>query len=491
MVPNHPNGEKYFKTPLTLDMEYAMYPRLKEDHDLLPALMEAVCAHASGVCTNIDSSPVAVKPRQFVLSELPARGIGAEAVLQLFGSSVSPSLSASAGPRHLGFVTGGATPAAMLGDWLTSVYDQNPVSNLDSATALQVERHTVAMLRSLFGLSSEFEGTLVSGATMSNFVGLAVAREWAGRACGVRVSDEGISAMPRPGIFSATPHSSTTKALSMLGIGRKMWQEIPSLLRREAMDMGALEQRLAACAGPAIIIASAGTVNTGDFDDFTELVRLKQSYGFYLHIDAAFGGFASVSPDLRPLLKGWSCADSICIDLHKWLNVPYDSAVAFTRHRDLQMDVFANVSAYLSHDLDDPEPVHLAPENSHRWRALPAWFTLMAYGEEGYREIVERDCRLARKLGQRLQQSDDFELLAPVQLNIVCFALKNPDVTARFIEAVRDSGRTLVTPTVFKGTPAIRAAFSNWRTTDVDLDIAWQAFQTASRALSKRRTKEF
>ncbi len=465
-----------------------MYPRLEEDHDQLPALMEAVCAHASGVCTKIDSNPVAVRPHQLVLSELPARGIGAEAVLQLFGNTVSPSLTASAGPRHLGFVTGGATPAALLGDWLTSVYDQNPVSNLDGAAALQVERHTVAMLRSLFGLPSEFEGTLVSGATMSNFVGLAIAREWAGRACGVRVSDEGLSAMPRFSIFSATPHSSSTKALSMLGMGRKMWQEVPCLSGREAMDMGALEQMLATCEGPCMVIASAGTVNTGDFDNFAELARLKQSYGFYLHVDAAFGGFASVSPDLRPLVEGWSCADSICIDLHKWLNVPYDSAVAFTRHRDLQADVFANVSAYLGRNLDDPEPIHLAPENSHRWRALPAWFTLMAYGADGYREIVERDCRLAWELGERLKRSDVFELLAPVHLNIVCFALRNPDVTSRFVEVVRDSGRTLVTPTVFKNTPAIRAAFSNWRTTDADLDIVWETFLTSARGLSKRET---
>ena len=207
---------------------------------------------------------------------------------------------------------------------------------------------------------------------MSNFVGLAVAREWAGRTRGVRVSDDGVSAMPRMAIYSATPHSSSIKVLSMLGIGRKCWQEVACQTDREAMDMAALEQRLAADEGPSVVIASAGTVNTGDFDNFEELARLKQTYGFYLHVDAAFGGFASVSPDLRYLLEGWTCADSICIDLHKWLNVPYDSAVAFTRHRDLQVDVFANVSTYLGRNLEDPEPIHLAPENSHRWRALPA-----------------------------------------------------------------------------------------------------------------------
>ena len=232
-----------------------------------------------------------------------------------------------------------------------------------------------------------------------------------------------------------------------------------------------------------MVIASAGTVNTGDFDDFAELARLKQAHDFYLHVNAAFGGFAGVSPDLRPLLAGWTCADSICIDLHKWLNVPYDSAVAFSRHRDLQVDVFSNASAYLGRSLDDPEPIHLAPENSHRWRALPAWFSLMAYGSDGYREIVDRDCRLARAFGEKVRESGHFELLAPVRLNIVCFTLRNPDNTPRFIESVRDSGKALVTPTALWGTPAIRAAFSNWRTTEADLDVVWESLVTVAERL--------
>ena len=200
-------------------------------------------------------------------------------------------------------------------------------------------------------------------------------------------------------------------------------------------------------------------------------------------MDAAFGGFASLSPALQPLLQGWDCADSICIDLHKWLNVPYDSAVAFTRHRDLQGDVFANISAYLGRSAQEPEPIHLAPENSHRWRALPAWFSLLAYGAEGYREIVERDCLLARTLGERIQKSELFDLLAPVRLNIVCFAPRNRALCAQFIAAVRDSGATFVTPTVLHGIPAIRAAFSNWRTTDQDLEVIWAALVNAAETI--------
>ena len=462
-----------------------MYPKLVEDRDRLPVLLQMASDYAASVFESLDSAPVAAPPSALAPATLSATGIGTEHALQLFNSSIAPSLPASAGPRHLGFVTGGATPAAVIGDWLATVFDQNPVSRLDGSTALQVECDTITMLRGLFGLPDQFAGSFVSGATMSNFVGLALAREWAGREHGIRVSDEGVAALPRITILTATPHSSSTKALSMLGLGRNVWQKVTCLPGREAMDVSALERLLSKENGPCVVSASAGTVNTGDFDDFKALARLKETQGFWLHVDAAFGGFASLSPQLEPLLEGWECADSICIDLHKWLNVPYDSAVVFTRHRDLQVDVFSNVSAYLGQPSENPEPIHLVPENSHRWRALPAWFSLTAYGPDGYREIVERDCLLARMLGERIQQSELFDLLAPVRLNIVCFAPGDPEVSNRIIAAVRDGGCTFVTPTVLHATAAIRAAFSSWRTTETDLDIIWEALVKAAEQISQ------
>lgn len=362
-----------------------------------------------------------------------------------------------------------------MGDWLASLYDQNPISELDSAAALQVERDTVAMLRALFRLPAEFEGTLVTGATLSNFVGLAVAREWAGRERGTRVSAAGLWQQAPVPVLAATPHASAGKALSMLGMGRSAWQPVACLPGREAMDVAALESALEAVEGPAIVVASAGTVNTGDFDDFRALAALKARRPFWLHVDAAFGGFARLSPGLKSLVAGWEAADSLCLDLHKWLNVPYDAAVAFTRHRPLQVEVFASASAYLGAPGDQPEPIHLAPENSHRWRALPAWFSLLAYGAEGHRQIVERDCALARELGERLAGHPAFELLAPVRLNVVCFALKGAgaDDHAAYVRRVRDGGATFISPTVLRQRPALRAAFSHWQTGGEDLERVW------------------
>src|SRR5258706_558815 len=413
------------------------------------------------------------------MPDMLEKGLGTEKVLEFFKENYSHLITNSAGPRYFGFVTGGSTPAAVAGDWLVSAYDQNNCGSNDSV-APQIERQTLHFLRQIFGLDENHFGSFTTGATISNFVGLSLAREWAGEQLGVDVSETGLNDLSKIKIISGTAHSSIIKSLSMLGLGRKSLTKIPTLPNREAIDLESLETFLKAHSeNPIILIANAGTVNTVDFDDLEAISHLKSKYKFWLHVDAAFGGFAALSEKFSHLIEGINQADSICIDAHKWLNVPYDAAMQFTRHKDLQLKVFQNSAAYLGDPSQSPDFFHYTPENSRRWRSLPAWFTLMAYGKEGHREIVERNCGCAFLLGEKINASSTFKLLAPVKMNIVCFTLKennsSPESIRSFLNAVRDDGRAFFTPTVYQSTPAIRAAFSNWLTQEKDVEIAWEA----------------
>lgn len=460
-----------------------MNPHLKHDQESLSAILETARAEADRFLQGINERPPGTDPAPLTPLTLPEAGVGLEQALAHFNERYEPALTGSAGPRYFGFVTGGATPASLVGDWLVSAYDQN-AAGFDSSAA-QVEAETIQFLKQLFGLPESFSGVFVTGATVSNFVGLAIGRQWLGRQHQRDVAADGLVGLPPIKILSGTPHSSIFKALAMLGLGRHNLERLPTLPEREAVDVTALRRRLAELQGePCLVVANAGTVNTVDFDDLAQIAALKEAFNFWLHVDGAFGGFAAVSPRYRPLVAGLAQADSLTVDAHKWLNVPYDAAMIFTRHKKLQLEVFQDQAVYLGEMAADPDFFHLVPENSRRFRALPAWFSLMAYGRAGHQEIVERNCDLARQLGQKIDASPEFELLAPVRMNVVCFSLAvSPETLSMaliddFLAKLRDDGRVFMTRTNYKGIPAIRAAISNWRTSAADIELAWQALQT-------------
>lgn len=459
-----------------------MLNSLARDRANFDAILDHTMAEARRFLAELDARPPgATPPSLFASLTPPDEGLGAQAALALFQERYAAWLSGSAGPRYFGFVTGGVTPAALAGDWLTGVYDQNALGS-DESVASWIELETIDLLRRLFGLPSAYAGAFVSGATMANFTGLAIGRQWIGHLRGLDVASQGIAAAGPIAVLSATPHSSIYKALAMLGLGRESVQLITALPSREAVNVAALQRALRVRQGePCIVVANAGTVNTVDFDDLVAIAALKERYDFWLHVDAAFGGFAACSPEYRGWVAGLDQADSITIDAHKWLNVPYDSAMIFTRHPRLQAEVFQNAAVYLGEEIGPSNFVHLTPENSRRLRALPAWFTLLAYGREGYAEIVERNCRLARWLGARIDESPAFDLLAPVHLNGICFTLADEENSPslgrirRYLDWLRADGRVFLTPTVYRGTAAMRISITNWRTSQADVELAWQA----------------
>jgi glutamate/tyrosine decarboxylase-like PLP-dependent enzyme len=459
-----------------------MSPRPADDlahlAPLLAATQEAALAFLEGLPSRPAGRPVTA-PAPL---PLPQEGVGGRAALALFRERFEAGLSGSAGPRYLGFVTGGTTPAALAGDWLVSAYDQNLAAAGDSV-ATAVEHEALGMLRGLFGLPDAFEGAFVTGGTQANVVGLATAREWAAERLGVDLSEEGLWALPRIPVLAGAPHSSVLKALSLLGLGRKALQPVPCLPGRSAVDPRALDERLSALGGvPAVVVASAGEVNSGDFDALEEVAALCRRHGAWLHVDGAFGLFAAVEPALAGRLAGLPAADSVAVDAHKWLNVPYDAGVAFTRHLPLQERVFRAAAAYLGRSGD---LLHRTPENSRRFRALPAWMALVAYGREGVREVVQRCCALAAALGEALAASPHFELLSPVHLNVTLFALREGDAARRdrLLAWLKADGRVLLTPTQWQGRPAVRAAFSSWRTGPADLPVVLAALEAGAAAV--------
>jgi glutamate/tyrosine decarboxylase-like PLP-dependent enzyme len=465
-----------------------MHQLLKHDKENIKAILNKTVGLAEDYFNKQEDLPPSRNIKNIEFRDLPSKGMGASAVLDLFKEQYANQLSNSAGANYFGFVTGGSTPASVAGDWLVSAYDQNACGSNDSI-APQLERETIHFFKQMFGLDDAYFGSFVTGATISNFVSLSLGRQWVGMQQGVDISNDGLSNLKPIKVLSATPHSSIYKALSMNGIGRKAIVKIETLPNREAIDIAKLENYFKENNEPVIVVANAGTVNTVDFDDLEAIGKMKSKYNFWLHVDAAFGGFAACSEKYEHYMKGINYADSITIDAHKWLNVPYDAAMQFTKHKDLQLKVFQNSAAYLGDPSQSPDFFHYTPENSRRFRALPSWFTLMAYGREGHREIVERNCEAAFQLGEKIKHSEAFKLLAPVKMNVVCFTLSHPDITLDrikvFLNAVRDGEQVFFTPTVYNNIPAIRAAISNWQTAVEDIDEAFKILKTIDEKLSK------
>lgn len=448
---------------------------LDKDLEQLENILNKVLEQGVGYLNELNNRPTVGKASVTQLANLNTAGLGTIETLKQFNERFEPAIVASSGPRYWGFVTGGTTPAAIAGDWLATVYDQNTQSakgNGDISALIELE--TIKLLLSLFNLPDDFFGGFVTGATLSNFTCLAVARQWIGKQQGKDFAREGLSGTVR--VLSATPHSSAIKSLSMLGLGSSNFTQVNVLQgNREALDVQDLELKIQALNGePFILISSAGTVNTVDFDDFDAINELKQKYNFWWHIDAAFGGFAACSPKYSHLVKGWENADSITVDCHKWLNVPYESAVFLVKekHQLLQVETFQNSNAaYLGNPLENFSYLNFLPENSRRLKALPAWFTLNSYGKAGYQQIVESNVETALQFGDFINGHPDFELLAPIRLNTVCFSLTVQEKVEDFLNKLNATGKVFMTPTYYNGKKGIRAAFVNWRTDKTDVEL--------------------
>jgi len=412
---------------------------------------------------------------------LPEHGCDASLAVEEWLRRAEPGIVASPGPRFFGFVNGGSTPAALAGDWLAAAIDQNAGMWLSSPAAAQTELTVLRWLKEMFGLPDAWVGALTSGATMANLVGLAAARQWAGERMGFDPAVDGLSGNPPITVVSSIEiHASAVKALGTLCLGRSSVRRLP--VAGGAIDIDELRATLARIDGPVIVVANAGEVNTGAFDDLDAVATICEAHpgGAWLHVDGAFGLFASVSPRYAHLNRGIERADSVGADGHKWLNVPYDCGFAFVRDAAALRAAFNATGAYIAAAPDlGCDPLTHVPEMSRRFRGLAAWCALRAYGRAGYRGMVERCVDNAATFAGWIEQTDGLELMAPAPLNIVCFRYAPPGMDAAAcdafnrdaVTAIQRDGRAFVTGTVWNGRAAIRAAFDNWATTQRDVEI--------------------
>ena len=421
-------------------------------------------------------SPAAVTDLARLETPLPEAPTDPAIVLSELDTLVAPATMATAGPRFFGFVIGGTLPAALAANWLAAAWDQNAAMASVTPGVARVEAIALGWLVDVLGLPATTEGAFVTGATMANFTALAAARHAVLARAGWDVGADGlIGAPPVTVLTGEEAHPTLLKSLALLGFGRRHIVRLPvdsqGRVRAEALP------RLS---GPTIVCLQAGNINTGAFDPFAAICEPAREAGAWVHVDGAFGLWAQASTQLARLARGVELADSWATDAHKWLNVPYDSGLAFVREPGALPAAMAITAEYLPTAGAARNPSDYTPELSRRARGVEVWAVLRSLGRSGLAEILERNCRQARRFAARLADAG-YEILNDVVLNQVLVSFGAPQATQRVIAAVQDDGTCWCGGTVWQGRTAMRISVCSWATTDADVELSVEAILRAAR----------
>lgn len=410
---------------------------------------------------------------------LPDGPTDPETVVALLDEIGSPATMAMAGPRFFGFVIGGALPAALAANWLAGAWDQNTsLSAVTPGTAL-LERIALRWLLDVLGLPPTCGGAFVTGATMANVTALAAARHAVLAGVGWDVEAQGLfGAPPVTVVVGAEAHPSALKALGLLGLGRTRVVTVPvdgqGRMRAEALPP---------LAGPTVVCIQAGNVNTGAFDPAPEICRRARAAGAWVHVDGAFGLWAAAAPARAHLAAGVGEADSWATDAHKWLNVPYDSGLAFVRDPEALRAAMAVSAAYLPAG-ESRNPADYTPELPRRARGVEVWAALRSLGRAGLADLVERTCRHAARFAEGLRAAG-YQVLNEVVLNQVLVSFGDAETTRRVIAAIQADGTCWCGGTVWQGHVAMRISVSSWATTESDVERSLEAMLRVAAAQRK------
>jgi aromatic-L-amino-acid decarboxylase len=425
--------------------------------------------------------PIPQNVRSLFQEPMPQKQADLRAVHETFMRDILPFAVGNAHPGFMGWVHGGGTAVGMLADMLAAGLNAN-LGGRDQIP-IEVERQVLRWVRTLFGFPDSASGLFVTGTSMANLIGVLVART---AVMGTDVRKQGMGDNRLVGYASAGAHGCIAQAFDISGLGTNALRKIPVNVQHQ-MDPPALERAIAADreAGliPFLVVGTAGTVDVGAVDNLDVIADITRTSGLWLHVDGAFGALAMLAPDIAPRLRGITRADSIAFDFHKWAQVPYDAGFIVVRDGTLHYDTFASPAAYLKRETrgmaaGSPWPCDFGPDLSRGFRALKTWFTIKVYGAEKLGQVISHTCQLAQYLKQRIEETPELELLAPVALNIVCFRYRCEDadrVNANLVAQLQESGICAPSTTTVGGRLAIRAAIVNHRTTQDDVDNLIQA----------------
>jgi glutamate/tyrosine decarboxylase-like PLP-dependent enzyme len=425
--------------------------------------------------------------REALGGPLPDEPLDPARVVDELAKSAEPGVVAIGSGRYFGFVIGGGLPAALAADWLTSAWDQNAGLYVAGPSASVVEQVTRDWLLELLGLPGEASIGFVTGTQLAHVTGLAAARWHVLDDAGWDVGHDGLAGGPPVRVLVGEKrHVTVDRALRLLGLGAP---ETVAADDHGRMRADALADALEGAAGPTIVCAQAGEVNTGAFDPLTEIAAACKDARAWLHVDGAFGIWAAVSPRLRHLVAGMELADSWTTDAHKWLNVPYDSGIVFCAHPESHRNAMAVAASYLIMDEGTRrvrDEMDWVPEFSRRARGFAVYAALRSLGRSGMRELVERCCDAASRFAERIAEVEGVEVVNEVVLNQVLFRFESDERTDDVMAAVQRSGRIWLGGTSWQARKAIRFSVSNWQTGDEEIDLAVDEFHAYAGKLPAR-----